>query len=112
MRLLCRRAVRTPCLTCLCARGAEKRGSPLVAYKFSAAVLRMVAGNPVALLASEAGRSAVLAVLRYATLTAETAANVLMTVKYVWRGVRVSLGAADMPSQSALVTVESVLRIC
>ncbi len=60
---------------------AEKRGSPLVAYKFSAAVLRMVAANPVALLGSEAGRNAVLAVLRYATFTAEAAANALLTVK-------------------------------
>lgn len=66
-------------------RQVEKRhaGSPLISYKFSAALLRMLAINPVALISSTYWETTV-ASLRYAISAPEAgAANVVLSVKLV-----------------------------
>ncbi len=67
---------------------AEKMRSPLVCYKFSAAVLRMLVVNPNALLSANYWVTT-LAALRFAVLSPEGAANVVLCVKLVlhYRGV-------------------------
>ena len=63
-------------------RPAEKMRSPLVCYKFSAATLRMLVVNPAALL-SAAHWGTTMAALRFAVLSPEGAANVVLSVKLV-----------------------------
>jgi brefeldin A-resistance guanine nucleotide exchange factor 1 len=63
-------------------RLAEKMRTPLVCYKFSAAILRMLVVNPGALL-SAAHWGTTMAALRFAVLSPEGAANVVLSAKLV-----------------------------